>query len=78
MKEITDTDHSKGFPCPCCNTREAMSEQGGYEICETCGWEDDPLQSSEPGYEGGANTLSLNKARATWALALENRDETTS
>jgi hypothetical protein len=68
MKEITDTDNNMGFPCPCCDTLDALSEQGGFDICETCGWEDDPLQSSEPDYEGGANILSLNKAKAAWTV----------
>jgi len=31
-----------------------------------CGWEDDPVQSSDPSYAGGANKDSLNEARRQW------------
>jgi Cysteine-rich CPCC len=53
------------FPCPCC-LRKTITELGGYEICEICGWEDDPTQSGDPEYKGGANLLSLNQAKAEW------------
>jgi Cysteine-rich CPCC len=49
-------------PCPCCGSR-VLTTLGTYEICDVCGWEDDPLQSADPDYAGGANTLSLNQAR---------------
>ncbi|WP_137392522.1 CPCC family cysteine-rich protein [Rhodoligotrophos defluvii] len=52
-------------PCPCCGTR-VISKPGSYEICPICGWEDDPLQSEDPEFWGGANQLSLNQARAAW------------
>jgi hypothetical protein len=45
---------------------------GCYEICEVCEWEDDPVQSTDPGYTGGANMLSLNKAREEWAAKKRN------
>jgi hypothetical protein len=51
--------------CPCCNALE-IDEIGQYEICAVCGWEDDPVQSANPDYAGGANTLSLNAARSKW------------
>ena len=34
-------------------------EPGTYEICEICGWEDDPVQLRHPLMGGGANKLSL-------------------
>lgn len=49
--------------CPCCYGL-TLEEQGAYEICETCGWEDDPVQFADPDYRGGANKLSLNEARS--------------
>lgn len=49
--------------CPCCSSK-TISEAGVYEICEICGWEDDPTQSRLPDYRGGANEESLNEARA--------------
>lgn len=53
------------FLCPCCG-QPTLTELGIYEICEICGWEDDPIQSAECGYAGGANKQSLNDARANW------------
>lgn len=52
-------------PCPCCGAR-VHARLGEYEICEVCGWEDDPVQSADPDYAGGANELSLNQAKAEW------------
>ncbi len=55
----------KLLPCPCCGQR-TLSERGAYEICRRCAWEDDPTQSDDPDYRGGANEMSLNEARAAW------------
>ena len=54
------------FRCECCwqHTLEAQDE---YDICEVCGWEEDPLQNEDPDYAGGANQMSLNQARKAWA-----------
>ena len=52
-------------PCPCCGFRTmADEERGNYEICLVCGWEDDGVQYENPDYRGGANSESLNEARA--------------
>lgn len=48
--------------CPCCGQCE-FPEEGSYEICPVCNWEDDPVQAEDPGYKGGANVMSLNEAR---------------
>ncbi|MFC5475787.1 CPCC family cysteine-rich protein [Paraherbaspirillum soli] len=53
------------FPCPCCE-QLTLSEIGAYEICSVCFWEDDPVQSSDPTYAGGANQYSLVQAREGW------------
>jgi Cysteine-rich CPCC len=53
------------FACPCCRSK-TLSEKGGYEICSVCGWEDDPVQSKDPAYSGGANKDSLSLARMKW------------
>jgi hypothetical protein len=52
------------FPCPCCGFR-TLTEQapGTYEICELCGWEDDPVQFDDPMFPGGANRESLIECR---------------
>ena len=46
--------------CPVCGKYE-FEEQGSFDICDVCGWEDDPLQLKEPNLEGGANEMSLNQ-----------------
>ena len=51
--------------CRCCGAT-TISEPGGYEICDVCGWEDDPVQNQDPNYAGGANDMSLRNARAHW------------
>jgi hypothetical protein len=43
-----------------------MTTLGDYVICDVCDWEDDPIQSAEPDYVGGANKMSLNQARKEW------------
>ena len=53
------------LPCPCCGSG-VFTTRGGYEICDVCGWEDDPIQSADPDHVGGANRLSLNQAREAW------------
>ncbi len=53
--------------CPVCNAFE-FSEAGSFEICETCGWEDDPVQEANQQLAGGANKLSLEAARKEFAL----------
>lgn len=38
-----------------------------FDVCEECGWENDPLQHENPDYAGGANQMSLNTARIAYA-----------
>ena len=59
-----DSDCSK-LPCPVCGAR-VLPERGVYEICPTCGWEDDPVQSDDLDYAGGANAVSLRDAQLRW------------
>ena len=58
------TKHRK-HACPVCG-QHTLSQRGAYEICSVCGWEDDPAQSHDPDFAGGANSESLNQARASW------------
>ncbi|MBR4674700.1 MAG: hypothetical protein IKP00_09560 [Victivallales bacterium] len=51
--------------CPCCG-KLTIEVIGDYEICEVCGWEDDPVQRKDKDFAGGANELSLNQARREW------------
>lgn len=53
------------LPCPCCGAL-SVDEPGQYEVCAVCGWEDDPVQSADPSYGGGANAESLQAARVSW------------
>ncbi|WP_354681976.1 CPCC family cysteine-rich protein [Cupriavidus necator] len=50
---------------PCCGGF-TIDELGIYEICTVCGWEDDPVQSADPDYAGGANSCSLREAQLLW------------
>ena len=54
----------EGFPCPCCG-HLTLDEPppGTYLICDVCGWEDDPIQFNDIDFEGGANEISLRRAR---------------
>lgn len=53
-------DGDELFRCRCCGVRGLQEPAlGTYEICSSCGWEDDPEQSRKPTYEGGANRSSL-------------------
>lgn len=61
----TNTTDSDLYPCPCCGSK-VITTPGAYEICDECGWEDDPVQSADPDYAGGANKTSLNQARKEW------------
>ena len=59
---MSAADMDKLVPCPCCGKGKVV-ENHEYDICEVCGWEDDPLQFQEPDYRGGANSMSLNEAK---------------
>ena len=53
------------LPCPCCGSA-TISAPGTFDICDVCQWEDDPAQSADPNYAGGANSDSLSEARNLW------------
>ena len=57
---------NKKYHCPCCEYFTLRDESGHFDICEVCYWEDDSIQSFDPEYRGGANTMSLNEARANY------------
>ncbi|WP_136972983.1 CPCC family cysteine-rich protein [Polyangium sorediatum] len=58
--------HENRCACPCCGLL-TLPDRGHYEICRVCDWEDDPIQSQKPDFEGGANAVSLNQARRNYA-----------
>lgn len=56
----------KGHKCPVCGKYEFGSD-GSFEICEVCGWQDDPVQMENPDESMCANQMSLNEAKAAYA-----------
>jgi Cysteine-rich CPCC len=55
------------YPCHCCGYLTLdQAPTGTYDICKVCFWEDDPVQSEDPSYPGGANGVSLEEARANF------------
>jgi hypothetical protein len=58
--------------CPCCGFKTLLSngrhdQNADWEICPVCGWENDPVQREQPRMEGGANSVSLDQAKANYA-----------
>jgi len=55
------------YKCACCGhfTLDEKPENT-FQICAICFWEDDGVQLHNPDYEGGANTVSLNQAKANF------------
>ena len=46
------------YKCPCCGFYTFDEKpDGNYDICPVCFWEDDPIQSEDIEYEGGANRV---------------------
>jgi hypothetical protein len=55
------------YPCICCGFLTLTDPSlGSYEICEVCFWEDDPVQNEDPLFVGGANAVSLARARENY------------
>lgn len=57
--------------CPVCG-KYSFEEDGDYDICPVCEWENDGLQLEKPDYAGGANRLSLNEYRKEYELKKAN------
>lgn len=53
------------YNCHCCGCF-TLDEAFGEDICDVCFWHDNVVQSDDPDYAGGANTMSLNEARAAY------------
>ena len=60
-----DTSLGPRVLCRCCG-HLTLTEYGGYEICEVCGWEDDPTTVFERGLTG-PNHVSLVDGRRNFA-----------
>ncbi|MCR5165700.1 MAG: hypothetical protein K6C13_00555 [Oscillospiraceae bacterium] len=57
--------------CPVCR-KYYFKEEGHYEVCEVCGWEDDSIQYEDHFYTGGANPLSVNICQMKFFLLHED------
>lgn len=53
--------------CPVCG-KYKFREEGDYDICPVCDWENDGLQLANPDEDGGANELSLNEYKKEYEL----------
>lgn len=53
--------------CLCCGYKTISSEGADYLICPICYWEDDPIAYGDADFAGGANTVSLNQAKANFS-----------
>lgn len=53
---------TNSIPCPVCG----HGKLDEYDICDVCGWENDPIQLEHPNLEGGANEMSLEQARKAY------------
>jgi Cysteine-rich CPCC len=59
---VSLTARSGAFLCPVCGA-SVVGDQGAYDICGDCDWEDDPVQRDDADALG-ANQLSLAAARS--------------
>lgn len=50
------------FQCPCCDFY-TLGEEGAFDVCPVCFWEDDKSQCRDIDLIGGANKISLAQAR---------------
>ena len=51
--------------CACCG-KPLRFTYSCNEICKECGWEDDEVQNDDPQFDGGANEMSLEQAKAAY------------
>ena len=52
--------------CTCCGYKTLEDDEGSYDICPICFWEDDPYQNAHVYEAGGANTVSLIEAQKNY------------
>ena len=67
---IDRADYYKPHMCPVCGKFE-FDSHGSYDICDICGWEDDPIQEDDPD-AGGANWETLRGYRALYKAGKNN------
>ena len=62
---VCGTCYDSEIKCPVCG-QYSFEEWGDFDICDVCGWENDPLQHTKPEYRAGANKMSLIEARKAY------------
>ena len=62
---MKNTVTNEKYMCPVCGQYE-FKEIGSDDICEVCGWHDEPIQAMNPDEECCANQMSLNRAKRAW------------
>jgi len=65
---MNNIDYNSGHICPCCGSYRFEGKIGSHDICPICYWEDDLVQTKDPDFAGGANTLSLNQCRENYKV----------
>lgn len=58
--------------CPVCGQYRFTEK---YDICDICGWENDPVQLADETFAGGANEMSLTEAREAWKNKMSEKAE---
>jgi len=59
-------EENEKYRCPCCGYKTLDPPPHYFEDCDVCLWTDDLQQFDNPDLEGGANSVSLNEARANF------------
>lgn len=65
FEEITEKYIPTPHKCPVCG-KFTFKDEASFDTCPFCGWEDDEVQTNDPYYTGGANTISLNEYKAQY------------
>ncbi len=60
------------YLCPVCGA-SVVGNAGDYDICEACGWEDDPTQRADASTTGANGSQTLSDARTAWIRSLIER-----
>ncbi len=53
----------KKIKCACCGN---LTIEEKWDVCPICNWQKDEVQEEKPDYWGGANQMSLNKAKEAY------------
>lgn len=53
------------YQCKCCGYF-TLGEEGAYDVCPVCFWEDDAAMYRDPDLTGGANSVCLTEARENY------------